>query len=192
MDAAPVSEPAKSVDTLVLFLLPKVIDDEGQWASFRDKGRYMEFGEQEARAFLEGLPEQYRGRELKVKLFPESHGGVLTYEGSPHRVGVEFHQGARLLPPGSESDRDCVFIPGFTVLLEERDRQGVSAILRYVIDRMYVQVNQDTNEWGVRRGNTEGIKDEGQRVIAPYLRGVTVQTMHADVTTGVYRKRVVL
>ena len=191
--AARAAKIVESVDTIVLFLLPEVVTNRGEWASFRDKQRYMAFGEEQARAVLAGLPEQYRGTGIDVKLFPEEYGGVCTYTGSSHHVGVQFHQGARLLPPGSASMSDCVFIPGFAVLVEAQDQEGTAAILQSAVNQFYVQMSLDTSQWCVRRGDRTGVKEEGRSVLTPYLPpGTEVQTMHADVTSGVYTESVIL
>ncbi|MDO8642237.1 MAG: hypothetical protein Q7R76_01440 [Candidatus Woesearchaeota archaeon] len=191
--AARTAKIPESVETIVLFLLPDVVANRGEWASFRNKQRYMEFGEQQARAYLEGLPKQYHGTGIDVKLFPEEYGGICTYTGSSHHVGVQFHQGARLLPPGSGSMRDCVFIPGFAVLIEAQDQEGTAAILQSAVNQFYVQMSLDTSQWCVRRGDRTGIKEEGRSVLTPYLPpGTEVRTMHADAGTGVYTERVIL
>lgn len=195
MDAVPASEPAKSVDTLILFLLPKVIDDRTQWASFREDSHYITFAEQQARAFLEGLPERYRGTEIDGKLFPEKRSGVFTYVDSPHRIDMDFHQGVRLQLPASARETGYVSIPGFTLLFEAHDREGTAAILHRAIQEFYIEKDPEKGLLGVRRGDRKELKQEGKEVLERYLpRGTEVQAryVHPHGLAVVHAERVVL
>ncbi len=214
MDTARASELAKSVDTLVLFLLPKVIDNRQKWASFSDHEEYIKFGMTEARSFLEALPEPYRSTAIKETTYPPWHG-VVEFVNSPYNLTVGFRKGVQLVPPhvtdratrkamkSADEERviyvdgsTAVFIPGFDLLFDARDQQGTAAILKAAVNRFYVAVDEE--EGGLRAqliagaGKQRKVKQAGLDVLRTYLRqGTEIRTAYG-VETDVHTDRVVL
>lgn len=214
MDTARASEPAKSVDTLVLFLLPKVIDDRQKWASFSDHKEYMRFGMTTARSFLEALPEPYRGTAIEETTYPPWHG-VVEFVNSPYDLTVGFRKGVRLVPAhvtdtairkamkSAKEERviyidgsTAVFIPGFDLIVYARDKQGTAAILNAVVNRFYVAEDEEDDELHVQlitgAGKQRKVKQAGLDVLRTYLpRGTEIRTAYG-VETNVHTERVVL